>query len=224
MLVLLYLEKIFIFTTSALLNPAAYFLGETVWFTLTAVSITTPNFCYLHLVFWTGHIPSIKSLWWFNRETVNIIYLSLKISVLKKILWEPISATEFLSWPTELLFGNIHSWECIKTVLSSLCWLVTAYCSSFNRSLFFCKMPSSPSPGYVTDHVTFWEQDLLACGSMETAQRPAGPGPMNWGHDKGNAKVINYINIWVFTAQTRCSNSLPVCSEHISIAGWNFFI
>lgn len=84
MLVLLYLEKIFIFTTSALLNPAAYFLSKTVWFTLTAVSITTSNFFYLHLVFWTGHIASIKSLWWFNRETVNIIYLGLKTSVVKK--------------------------------------------------------------------------------------------------------------------------------------------
>lgn len=161
MLVLLYLEKIFIFTTSALLNPAAYFLGKTVWFTLTAASITTPNFCYLHLVFWTGQIPSIRSLWWFNRETVNIIYLGLKTSVVKKMLWEPILAIEFLSWPTGLLFGNVHSWEHIKTVLCSLCWLVTAYCSSFSRLLFFCKMPSSLSPGYVTDHVTFWNKFCL---------------------------------------------------------------
>lgn len=84
MLVLLYLEEIFIFTTSALLNPAADFLGKMVWFTLTAISITTPNLCYLHLGLWTGHIPSIKSLWWFNRETVNIIYLGLKTSVVKK--------------------------------------------------------------------------------------------------------------------------------------------
>lgn len=142
MLVLLYLEKIFIFTTSALLNPAAYFLGKTVWFTLTAVSITTPNFCYLHSVFWTGHIASSKSLWWFNRETVNIIYLGLKTSVVKKIQWEPISATQFLSWPTELLFGNMHSWDHMKTILGSLCWRLTAYCSSFNTLLFFCKMPS----------------------------------------------------------------------------------
>lgn len=142
MLVLLYLEKIFIFTTSALLNLAAYFLGKTAWFTLTAVSITTWKFCYLHLVFWTGHIASIISLWWFNRETVNIICLGLKTSVVKKIQWEPISATQFLSWPTELLFGNMLSWEHMKTVLGSLCWLLTTYCSSFNTLLFFCKMPS----------------------------------------------------------------------------------
>lgn len=196
MLVLLYLEKIFIFTTSALLNPAAYFLGKTVWFTLTAVSITTPNFCYLHLVFWTGHILSIQSVWWFNTESVNIIYLDLKTSVVKKIQGEQISASQFLSWPTELLFGNIHSWEHIKTVFCSLCWLVTAYCSSFNTSLSFSKIPSSLSPGYVRDRVTFRKQVLLSCGSMEITQRPAGLGPRNWGHEEGNAKVINYTNAW----------------------------
>lgn len=162
MLVLLYLEEIFIFTTSALLNPAADFLGKMVWFTLTAISITTPNLCYLHLGLWTGHIPSIKSLWWFNRETVNIIYLGLKTSVVKKIQREPNVATQFLSWSTEFFLSNIHYREHIKTVLCLLCWLLTAYCSRFIMSLLICKMPSSLSPGYVRDHITFQEQVLLS--------------------------------------------------------------
>lgn len=193
MLVLLYLEEIFIFTTSALLNPAAYFLGKTVWFTLTAISITTPNLCYLHLVLWTGHIPSIKSLWWFNREIVNIIYLGLKISVVKNIQQEPNAATQFLS--------NIRYWERIKNVLCLLCWLLSTCCSRFIMSLFICKMPSSLSPGYARDHITLQEQVcciLLCCGSMEIAQRTAGPGLRNWGYDEGNPKVINCCKFMSF--------------------------
>lgn len=213
MLVLLYLEKIFIFTTSALLNPAAYFLGKTVWFTLTAVSITTPNFCYLHLVFWTGHIPSIKSLWWFNRETANIIYLGLKTSVVKKIQREPNAATQFLSWPTELLFGNIlgtyqNSAHCAGLSLPTAAASIHCYCSAK------CPVVSAQDLwGIVSIFGNKFCCLLFGRGSMEIAQRAAGPGPRNWGHDEGNAKVINYTNVWVFTTQIRWSNSLPVFSE-----------
>lgn len=88
MLVLLYLKEIFIFTTFALLNPAVFFfLVKTVWFTLKAISKTTPNLHYLHLVLWTGHIPTIKSLWLFNRKIVNMFFLDLKTSVVKKYSW-----------------------------------------------------------------------------------------------------------------------------------------
>lgn len=192
MLVLLYLEEIFIFTTFALLNPAAYFLGKTVWFTLTAISITSPNLHYLHLVLWTGHIPAIKSLWWFNRVTVNIIYLGLKILVVKKVQLEPYAATQFLSCSTELLLGDIHFWDQIKTILWLFCWFLTTCCNRFIMWLFISNMPSSPSPGYPGITLLFRNKlcfrPLLCCGLMEIGQRTSVSGLRNWRPDHAMQK------------------------------------
>lgn len=162
MLVLLYLGEIFISTTSALLNPAAYFLGKMVWFTLTAVAITTPSLCYLHLGLWMGHISSIKSLWQFNRESVNIIYLSLKTSVVKKkIQLEPNTATQFLQLihlvPSQqyLLLWTYH----YCPLLTAGFWLPVAAGSLCHVSSAKC--PAASAQG-VRDHITFQKQVLMS--------------------------------------------------------------